>query len=127
GSSLSSLLDAAEEHAGGTGDLFSQPPPPGPRPADDVGDAHAGDGAYDHRVDAPEVRERPPETDLFLVVWPHLAPALQEEVHAKALGDVADLLNIQHGQLIAWLKRAVAEGLVEKRTGPVRYVVTRPF
>ncbi len=71
----------------------------------------------------PESRETPtPEIgDLFPVVWPSLALALNEErTHkemAKMFGDM------QQGQMRTWLQQAVDRNLVEKRTRPVRYVI----
>ncbi len=61
--------------------------------------------------------------DLFPVVWSFLSLAFAEERADKELADVAASFNVQVGQLKAWVKQAVEEGYVEKRTRPVRYVI----
>ena len=70
-----------------------------------------------------EIPSEPKIDDLFKVVWPSLALAFVEEQSDKKLVDVAASFNVQVGQLKAWVKQAVEEGYLEKRTRPVRYVV----
>jgi predicted Rossmann fold nucleotide-binding protein DprA/Smf involved in DNA uptake len=59
-------------------------------------------------------------TDLFEVVWPHLAAALRE---ARTPKELADLFDVQKTQMNSWLKRAVEEKRVKKLAKPVRYVI----
>lgn len=61
--------------------------------------------------------------DLFDVVWPSLALAFVEERADKDLTEVAASFSVQVGQLKAWVKQAVDEGYIEKRTRPVRYIL----
>lgn len=61
--------------------------------------------------------------DLFDAVWPSVALAFVEERADKDLTDVAVSFNVQVGQLKAWVKQAVEEGYLEKRTRPVCYTI----
>lgn len=60
-------------------------------------------------------------TDLFPVVWPHIARALATP---RSDQDIADLFHIEVKQARNWLSRAVEDGRVKKLTKPVRYILT---
>ncbi len=66
---------------------------------------------------------KPVVGDLLEVVWPSLSLAFVEERTDSELADFATSFNIQIGQLKAWVKQAVEQGYVEKRTHPVRYIL----
>ena len=82
------------------------------------------DAGEETSSDPPRQEASAPEIgDLFKVVWPSLALAFADEQPDKKLADVAASFKVQVGQLKAWVKQAVEEGYLEKRTRPVRYVV----
>jgi predicted Rossmann fold nucleotide-binding protein DprA/Smf involved in DNA uptake len=56
--------------------------------------------------------------DLFPVVWPYVARMLSEPRTEK---DIAGHLSLEVKQVKAWLARALKEGLIRKKTRPVRY------
>lgn len=58
--------------------------------------------------------------DLFAFVWPHLAQFLEEP---RSEQDVAAAFALERAQARAWLKRAVAEGLVDRLGRERRYRV----
>lgn len=58
----------------------------------------------------PELPEDP--TDLFAVVWPRLAAYL---VEPRKESELAEHFDLQRTQARAWIERALAEGLVERK------------
>jgi predicted Rossmann fold nucleotide-binding protein DprA/Smf involved in DNA uptake len=62
----------------------------------------------------------PAHKDLFPVVWPHLA-ALLVTPHTER--EVAEVFQLELKQARIWLQRATGQGLLQKLTKPVRYVV----
>lgn len=61
---------------------------------------------------------RPAET-LFMAVREALSLLLAEPMSDR---DIADSLDVSVAQVKIWLRRLVEEGVIEKRTDPVRYV-----
>ncbi len=59
--------------------------------------------------------------DVFVFVWPRLAAYLLDE---RSEREVAERFQLELSQTRAWLKRAVAEGLVQRLASKKRYVVT---
>jgi predicted Rossmann fold nucleotide-binding protein DprA/Smf involved in DNA uptake len=72
------------------------------------------------RSEQGEERGAEPFGDLFPLVWPRLARFLEEPRSEK---DVAEAFEIELTQARAWLKRAVAEGLVDRLGRQRRYRV----
>lgn len=122
----------------GTGDLFvaaDEPPQGVPLYSTPTGkDREEGTTADTSMVSEPASLEagfpvagslRKPDTpaigELFTVVWPSLALAFEEEVTEDHLNEVATRYDIQPGQLRVWVRKAVALGLLEKRTRPTRF------
>lgn len=68
----------------------------------------------------PEAAAAPP--DAFSIVWPHVK-AFCEQPRTEA--DVAAAFALEPKQAKAWLKRAVDEKLLSKRTRPIRYTSIR--
>jgi DNA-binding MarR family transcriptional regulator len=60
---------------------------------------------------------KPPES-IYKAVLPVLLKALGAW---KTPGDLAEELNVRKAQLNDWIRRAVDEGLIEKKNRPVRY------
>ena len=65
--------------------------------------------------------EYPPK-DIYEAVLPFILSYLEQQLDDKHL---AELLDIQIGQVRLWLKRAVAEGKVIKTNKPVAYIAHR--
>jgi predicted Rossmann fold nucleotide-binding protein DprA/Smf involved in DNA uptake len=65
--------------------------------------------------------EYPPK-DIYEAVLPFILSHLEQQLDDKRL---AELLDIQIGQVRLWLKRAVAEGKVIKTNKPVAYIAHR--
>lgn len=65
--------------------------------------------------------EYPPK-DIYEAVLPFILSHLEQQLDDKHL---AELLDIQIGQVRLWLKRAVAEGKVIKTNKPVAYIAHR--
>ncbi|UCJ13785.1 MAG: DNA-protecting protein DprA [Phormidium sp. PBR-2020] len=66
--------------------------------------------------------EPSPQQEIYQAVLPVLLKHLQEPVEAKTL---AESLNVQKGQMQAWLKQAVQDDKVTKLKKPVRYIVNQ--
>jgi predicted Rossmann fold nucleotide-binding protein DprA/Smf involved in DNA uptake len=62
------------------------------------------------------------QADLIHAVWPRIEAELATEKTAKEL---CTSLNVRQRQISDWLKAAEDEGLVERRTRPVRYILKR--
>ena len=62
----------------------------------------------------PQTAPQPPEDprDLFAAVWPRLAAYL---VEPRKESEVAEHFALQRTQARAWLERALAEGLIERK------------
>lgn len=62
------------------------------------------------------------DEDVFNAIWPILDAFLG---HPRSEADVAERFELEKSQVRAWLRRAVQEGRLEKKTRPVRYVSVR--
>ncbi len=69
---------------------------------------------------APNALEAPIADDAFQAVWPILARFLREPIGER---DVAEKAELQLTQARVWLHRAVAEGYLEVKPRPKRYVL----
>lgn len=58
--------------------------------------------------------------DIYEAVLPLIISCLEQPLDDKS---IAESLDVQLGQMRAWLKRAVAEGKIEKTKNPAAYVV----
>lgn len=122
--------DASQQATDGvTEDEASQEIPRAPEsaPPEASGEVHVAEPspslespASPHRALEPAA---PAIGDLFPIVWPVLARAFKEEVADSDLNGVAEQFNLQVGQLRAWVKQAVDERLLDKRTRPTRYIL----
>tara|TARA_A100001015_G_scaffold306163_1_gene400021 strand:- start:76 stop:1401 length:1326 start_codon:yes stop_codon:yes gene_type:complete len=84
-------------------------------PPDDKAYAKPVESAFDE-PDAPEAVT--PADELYQTVLPVILKHLKKPMGADEL---AKVLNVGKTQLNAWLKRAVADEVVEKKKNPVRY------
>jgi len=122
--------DAAQQASDGvTEDKPSQEIPRAsePTPPEASGDVHADEPSPSSESLASVAGSLEPAApglgDLFPVVWPKLALAFEEDVTDSDLNGIAERFNLQVGQLRAWVKQAVDEGLLVKRLRPTRYMV----
>lgn len=60
--------------------------------------------------------------DIYQAVLPFILKQLKQPKDDKSL---AESLEVQIGQMRAWLKRAVAEGKVKKNNKPVTYEINK--
>lgn len=79
--------------------------------------AHGAPASHAEIETAPAPSNEP--FDLFRVIWPYLAEALQREYTDH---DLAAHFGIELAQMRGWLQRAVSERLAIKLSKPVRYV-----
>lgn len=87
-----------------------------PAPAKDA--AHSAGMSRVHHSTPPS---EAPTQDLFDIVWPHVAAALEKP---KTSAELANAFNVTKTQMDHWLKQALKEKRVKKLTKPVRYVVS---
>ncbi|MBD0393863.1 MAG: hypothetical protein ICV52_08380, partial [Microcoleus sp. C1-bin4] len=80
--------------------------------------------AIPYGIASPRVQEKTPTVqfapkDIYEAVLPLILSNLEQPLDDKSL---AELLDVQIGQMRLWLKRAVAEGKAIKTKNPVAYV-----
>jgi len=91
----------------------------------DVASNGTSEDAIPYEISSPRVQEKTPTVqlapkDIYEAVLPLILSNLEQPLDDKSL---AELLDVQIGQMRLWLKRAVAEGKAIKTKNPVAYVV----
>ncbi|MEG5017628.1 MULTISPECIES: DNA-processing protein DprA [unclassified Microcoleus] len=90
----------------------------------DVASNGTSEDAIPYGIASPRVHEKTPTVqfppkDIYEAVLPLILSNLEQPLDDKSL---AELLDVQIGQMRLWLKRAVAEGKAIKTKNPVAYV-----
>ena len=90
----------------------------------DVASNGTSEDAIPYGIASPRVQEKTPTVqfppkDIYEAVLPLILSNLEQPLDDKSL---AELLDVQIGQMRLWLKRAVAEGKAIKTKNPVAYV-----
>ncbi|MEG4965553.1 DNA-processing protein DprA [Microcoleus sp. B6-A1] len=93
----------------------------------DVASNGTSEDAIPYGIASPRVQEKTPTVqfppkDIYEAVLPLILSNLEQPLDDKSL---AELLDVQIGQMRLWLKRAVAEGKAIKTKNPVAYVANQ--